>query len=353
MYRRFVTLLFFIGGCLLNISGQKISFDRSLWNFGHIMNSSSKQVHTFIFTNTGQSPIVINKVLSTCSCTVTSFSKEPINPGEKGHVVVTFDPKEQMNRVAKQLRVIYNGGKSVHVLQVCGFVDADLRMDEDFPYELASDVFADKYMLSYREMQHNSKPIVKEIRLWNKSLKKVQLSWKLGSGVKCISDVSIPIEIEPHSIAVLRVTVTPPSNFYGTFCDKIIITVNDESKQCIQVYGTVIDDMRGVRLLTAPSLSLSQPAIQLKKDNSWKSMYYKIEIINRGKNILYLRKIECPEGIKVKWGKKDALKSNEKLAVYIIVPSLRNIKSDSFIKIITNDPKKPVFPLVLHYSHEH
>ena len=82
-------------------------------------------------------------------------------------------------------------------------------------------------------------------------------------------------------------------------------------------------------------------------------MYYKIEIINRGKNILYLRKIECPEGIKVKWGKKDALKSNEKLAVYIIVPSLRNIKSDSFIKIITNDPKKPVFPLVLHYSHEH
>lgn len=347
MYRRFVVLLFFIGGCLLNISGQKITFDRSLWNFGHIMNSSGKQVHTFVFTNTGHSPIVINKVFSTCSCTVTSFSKEPIKPSKKGNIVVTFDPKEQMNRVAKQLRVIYNGGKSVHILRVCGFVDVDLRTDEDFPYELAPEVFADKYMLSYREIQHNSKPVVKEIRLWNKSLKKIQLSWKLENGGKCISDVSIPMEIEPHSIAVLRVTVTPPRDFYGTFCDKIMIRANGESRQYVQVYGAIIDDMRGISLLTAPVLSLSQRIIQLEEENSKKSMRHKVEIMNRGKDILYLRKIEYPEGIKVEWDNKNMLKPNEKIVVYINVSSLRNIRTGSFIvKIVTNDPKKPVFPLV-------
>lgn len=47
--------------------------------------------HTFVFTNAGTAPLIINKYSVACKCTKVIFSEEPILPGRTGTIKVTFD----------------------------------------------------------------------------------------------------------------------------------------------------------------------------------------------------------------------------------------------------------------------
>jgi hypothetical protein len=47
--------------------------------------------YEFEFTNSGEIPLVISTVQASCGCTVTSYTKEPIEPGGKGFVKATYN----------------------------------------------------------------------------------------------------------------------------------------------------------------------------------------------------------------------------------------------------------------------
>lgn len=54
-----------------------------------VKGSDGKQVVKF--KNVGTQPLIIKNVQSTCGCTVPSWPKEPILPGKKGEIVVTYN----------------------------------------------------------------------------------------------------------------------------------------------------------------------------------------------------------------------------------------------------------------------
>lgn len=47
--------------------------------------------HTFEFKNTGEEPLVIVNAKGSCGCTVPTFTKTPILPGEKGEIKVEYN----------------------------------------------------------------------------------------------------------------------------------------------------------------------------------------------------------------------------------------------------------------------
>ena len=47
--------------------------------------------HEFTFTNTGTVPLIITSVKASCGCTVTSYSKDPIQSASEGFVKATFN----------------------------------------------------------------------------------------------------------------------------------------------------------------------------------------------------------------------------------------------------------------------
>ncbi|MEJ7661957.1 MAG: DUF1573 domain-containing protein [Hymenobacter sp.] len=49
--------------------------------------------HTFKFTNTGKSPLLIADATASCGCTTPSWTKEPIAPGATGEMEVLFDSR--------------------------------------------------------------------------------------------------------------------------------------------------------------------------------------------------------------------------------------------------------------------
>jgi hypothetical protein len=48
-------------------------------------------VHEFTFTNTGAIPLIISSVQASCGCTVTAYSKDPIQSGATGYVKATYN----------------------------------------------------------------------------------------------------------------------------------------------------------------------------------------------------------------------------------------------------------------------
>ena len=71
----------------------EIKFDKMEHNFGTFAESQPVQKCTFTFTNTGDAPVVINQAVASCGCTVPSYTKEPIAPGKKGTISVTYNGK--------------------------------------------------------------------------------------------------------------------------------------------------------------------------------------------------------------------------------------------------------------------
>lgn len=47
--------------------------------------------YEFRFTNTGMAPLIISSVKASCGCTVTAYTKEPVEHGASGFVRATYD----------------------------------------------------------------------------------------------------------------------------------------------------------------------------------------------------------------------------------------------------------------------
>ena len=99
----------------------EMKFDETEFDFGTI-EQNTPQEHVFTFTNTGKAPLVITNATSTCGCTVPSFTKEAIAPGEKGELLVKFNGSGQ-NQVTKTITVTANTEAGKEQLKIKAFVN--------------------------------------------------------------------------------------------------------------------------------------------------------------------------------------------------------------------------------------
>ena len=72
-------------------NGPKIEFKETTIDYGTVSKETDSGQRKFIFTNTGNEPLIISKVNSTCGCTVPSSPKEPIMPGKTGEIEVKYN----------------------------------------------------------------------------------------------------------------------------------------------------------------------------------------------------------------------------------------------------------------------
>ena len=69
----------------------ELTFDTLRHDFGKFSAKSPVVRCSFNFVNTGTAPLVIHQAFASCGCTVPTYTKEPIKPGEKGVIDVTYD----------------------------------------------------------------------------------------------------------------------------------------------------------------------------------------------------------------------------------------------------------------------
>ena len=99
----------------------QIKFDKVSYDFGKFSENSPVQKTTFTFTNMGTAPLVINQAVASCGCTVPSYTKTPIKPGEKGKIDITYNGKGKFpGHFKKTITVRTNGTPEMTRLYIEG-----------------------------------------------------------------------------------------------------------------------------------------------------------------------------------------------------------------------------------------
>ncbi|WPQ66179.1 DUF1573 domain-containing protein [Chitinophaga sancti] len=123
---RFYILLFFTGVSIPQLNAQtannSLVFREIKYDFGNIKEKDGKVTHTFIFSNTGRTPVVIENVITGCSCTAITFSKAPVKTGKQGRITVCYNPAYRKYLFSKEIDVVTNEHNNVNRIWIKGNV---------------------------------------------------------------------------------------------------------------------------------------------------------------------------------------------------------------------------------------
>ena len=111
-------VMLLIGGISAAMAEAEIKFDKVSHNFGQFPEKSPVVTCVFTYENVGDAPLVINQAIGSCGCTVPEYTKEPVQPGQKGEIKVTYNGTgKRVGRFSKTVTVHCNG--KVEIVRLC------------------------------------------------------------------------------------------------------------------------------------------------------------------------------------------------------------------------------------------
>lgn len=108
----------------------EITFNFTEYYFGELEFNGNGNC-SFIFTNPGNTPLVIQHVKTSCGCTVPEWPNKPIKPGKTSEIKINYDTKHA-GAFYKTITVFYNGKNSPATLFIKGEVE--------YPKEMSSEI---------------------------------------------------------------------------------------------------------------------------------------------------------------------------------------------------------------------
>lgn len=116
----FLLLAFFTFQLYAQKKTAKIEFETTVIDYGTI-EKGADGVRVFKFKNTGNAPLVVTSVKSSCGCTVPKKPESPVLPGETGEIEVKYDTK-RVNPIRKTITVTSNAETPTVALKIKGNV---------------------------------------------------------------------------------------------------------------------------------------------------------------------------------------------------------------------------------------
>lgn len=101
----------------------KITFKTDTVDYGTVAKGSDG-VRVFEFTNTGNAPLIITDVKSSCGCTVPKKPDGPIAPGASSSIEVKYDTN-RIGPIRKTITVTSNASEPMVALKIKGEVKSD------------------------------------------------------------------------------------------------------------------------------------------------------------------------------------------------------------------------------------
>ncbi|MDP4283481.1 MAG: DUF1573 domain-containing protein [Bacteroidota bacterium] len=76
---------------------------------------------TFVVTNIGSEPLLIDQANPTCGCTISDYTKTPIAPGKTGTIKATYNAAA-LGHIDKTLTVKFAGADDIKFIKLTGEV---------------------------------------------------------------------------------------------------------------------------------------------------------------------------------------------------------------------------------------
>ncbi len=103
------------------LSGPRLVLPVNTYNFGNVPRKGGNLEKEFVFRNEGTAPLVIVRVLTSCSCFKATFPKRPVAPGQEGVIRIVYEPlKSEPGTFNKVLQIYSNSVTGRELLTVQG-----------------------------------------------------------------------------------------------------------------------------------------------------------------------------------------------------------------------------------------
>lgn len=176
----------------------------------------------FVFENICDRDVSVIDVHTQCGCTRPSFSRNPVKPGEKGYIDVTFDPSTLFAEQKRHMTVIATNGeyRKFSTITVHGYVARDVTEEEvRYPYELSPGLRSEIEVLGMR-LNRRGDVSEKSFTVYNSTDTVMALGWEAGS--TCV-DADVPSSLPPRSSARITVRVDTSQMESGEFQETLFI----------------------------------------------------------------------------------------------------------------------------------
>lgn len=112
-----------------SLNAQEFKFQEEIINYGKI-DKGSDGTKVFIFKNIGDQPIIINRIQSSCGCTVPKKPEKPIMPGENGEIKVSYDTK-RVGGFSKSITIFSNAKNPRKIIKIKGIVNKEISLAKE------------------------------------------------------------------------------------------------------------------------------------------------------------------------------------------------------------------------------
>ena len=103
------------------VNGPEIKLEKLFFDFGELKVGDVKEV-TLSFINTGNKPLILDNVISSCDCTTVDWSKAPVMPGKSAKITATYSA-DHTGIISKRVTVLSNANTDRVILQLKGNVN--------------------------------------------------------------------------------------------------------------------------------------------------------------------------------------------------------------------------------------
>ncbi len=315
-------------------------------NFGQIQ---WKQPVTadYIITNTGDQPLIISNVTTSCACSDAKWPNAPIAPGEKGRISVSFDA-ESLGRFEKSIGIYSNADPALVYLKFSGevvqqitdfsrshpHVIGDIRIDTTY-FDFPDSYIGDQPTLTVSVVNQSDRPYEPVLMHLPSYIKMERSANVLQKGQR--GEIKLTLDTEKLNELGLTQTSVYLSRFTG---DKV--SSENELPLSVILLPEATELSAGQRL-SAPSISLSTTKLDFaSRLAKKKSASQNIRITNTGKSPLVIGKLQVFSSAVGVALKKSTLYPGESTILKVTVrkKDLQNNKQRLKVLMITNDPNQ-------------
>ncbi|MDR2467189.1 MAG: DUF1573 domain-containing protein [Prevotellaceae bacterium] len=269
----------------------KITFAATKHEFGNIKEADGDVSHVFTFKNTGNAPLVIKNVETSCGCTSPDWTKEPVMPGKSGVVKATFSPAGRPGRFDKNLTVITNAQPERTVLYISGNVAAKVKTtEEEYPFAVDALRLKSGTLDFYRVLSSGTKTDNLEA-LNTGSIPAVVHFDNVPAHVSIVSD---PVSIPAGGKATIKCTYNAAKRGeFGPVTDELSVRVS-KVKRTLKIRANIEEDfskLTPAELEKAPVLKVAQTTHKFNTVKKGEKVTGDFELKNEGKTDLLIRKV--------------------------------------------------------------
>ncbi len=104
-----------------NPNAPEFKFEKEVHDFGEVP-EGPKAVYEFVFTNVGKEPLIIKSARASCGCTVPSWPREPILPGQSEKIKVSYNTQGRPGTINKTVTITSNAKTPTKHIRIKGKV---------------------------------------------------------------------------------------------------------------------------------------------------------------------------------------------------------------------------------------